>query len=109
MNTYCAVYRLKPERIEEYCALHANCWPEQLHALRESGAENLEIFLEGALCIITYECADFDRFLETLSGSEVNRRWQEAMRGIFESNTNLTGENKITPARKVFSLKGQLS
>ena len=108
MNTYCALYRLHPERVEDYCALHAACWPEQLHALREAGAEDLEIFLEGNLCIITYRCENFAAFLEALSHSEVNRRWQKAMQGIFLSNTSLTGENQISPARKIFSLREQL-
>ena len=108
MNTYCAVYRLNPERIDDYCTLHQNCWPDQLRALREAGAQNLEIFLEGTLCIITYMCEDFDAFLEALSRSEVNRRWQAAMEGIFQSNTSLSGEDRIVPARKVFSLKDQL-
>lgn len=41
MNTYCAVYNLNPDRIDEYIELHRNCWPEQLKALREAGAVNL--------------------------------------------------------------------
>lgn len=108
MNTYCAVYNLNPDRIDEYIELHRNCWQEQLKALRESGAENLEIFINGTQCIITYECEDFYKFLDRLSESETNSRWQKRMDGIFINDVVFTGDQKIRPLDKIFSLKKQL-
>ena len=32
--------KLKPEKIEEYCALHANPWPEVLETIKEKLNEN---------------------------------------------------------------------
>lgn len=108
MNTYCAVYELNPEKVDEYIELHENCWKEQLWALRESGAENLEIFLNGSQCIIMYECEDFYLLLENLSKNETNAKWQKRMDGLFISNVNLTGNQRIEPAKKIFSLKKKL-
>lgn len=108
MNTYCAVYELNPEKVDKYIELHANCWPEQIRVLRESGAENLEIFINGTQCIITYECEDFYLFIENLSKNETNAKWQKRMEGFFISNVNLTGNQRIEPTQKVFSLKKEL-
>lgn len=108
MNNYCAVYELNPEKIEEYIEVHDNCWQEQLWALRESGAENLEIFLNGTQCIITYACESFDLFIEKLSRNETNKKWQKKMDDFFVSNVNYTGKDKIEPVRKIFSLKEKL-
>lgn len=107
MNTYCAVYNLNPDRIDEYIELHRNCWPEQLKALREAGAVNLEIYLYGTQCIITYECENFNEFLDRLSASETNSRWQKRMDGIFVNDIALTGGQRIMPLQKIFSLKKQ--
>lgn len=108
MNTYCAVYELIPDKIDEYIELHKNCWQEQLQALRESGAENLEIFLNGTQCIITYECIDFYRFIDNLSKNETNTKWQKIMDGIFKNDIRLTGNQGIRPLEKIFSLKQRL-
>ncbi|TAH64376.1 MAG: L-rhamnose mutarotase [Anaerolineaceae bacterium] len=108
MNSYCAVYELIPGKIDEYIELHDNCWQEQLWALRESGAENLEIFLYGTQCIITYICENFDVFLDNLSKSETNKKWQEKMNDFFVNNVNYTGEEKTEPVKKIFSLKEKL-
>jgi L-rhamnose mutarotase len=108
MNTYCAVYELNPGKINEYIELHENCWQEQLLALRESGAENLEIFLNGTQCIIFYECEDFDLFLEKLSINKVNMEWQQKMKEFFAGDVNLTGDQRIAPVKKVFGLKQKL-
>lgn len=108
MKSYCAVYELYPDKIDKYIELHDNIWQEQLWALRESGAENLEIFLNGTQCIITYTCENFDKFLDNLSKNETNKRWQERMNDFFVNNVNYKGSDKTKPLNKIFSLKEKL-
>jgi len=45
--------KLKPEKIEEYCALHANPWPEVLETIKQCNMRNYSIYLHGDLVLLT--------------------------------------------------------
>ena len=47
----CFLLKVRPEKMDEYKARHAQVWPEMLKALRESGWRNYSLFLtpDGAL------------------------------------------------------------
>jgi len=108
MNTYCAIYELKPERIEQYVQLHRECPDWQLRALRDAGAHDLEIYLWGSYCIITYACErDFADFIDRLSESADNTRWQQLMNEMFVQKPILEG-TELKPLEKIFSLARQL-
>ena len=55
-----------------------------------------------------YECEDFYLLLKNLSKNETNAKWQKRMDGLFISNVNLTGNQRIEPAKKIFSLKKKM-
>lgn len=74
-----AVTRLRPERREDYLALHRAVWPEVTDRLRRSNVRNYTIFVVGDLLISYYEhvgddwAADMDR----VARDPVTRRWWE--------------------------------
>jgi len=105
MNTYCKIYKLKKDRVKDYIDCHANISDEQVRTLKKAGAENLEIYMWGEYCIITYECIEFGKYLDNLSRSEENARWQCVVGPMFEETPVLEGRDKIKPLEKIFSLK----
>lgn len=104
MNTYCATFSLRPDQVTAYRELHIHCWKEQREALKNAGAKNLEIFMQENGCIIVYTCENFDAFLEKLEASPVNKRWQDQVNCCFSDTVELTGNQKIVPLEKIFSL-----
>ena len=108
MKRYCMAYEVKKEYVQKYIDMHKNCWPEQLKALRDAGAANLQIYMYGNLSIIFYECEDFDAWLEKLVNSEANKKWQEVMNPMFAELPVLEGPARISTLEKVFDLKQQL-
>ena len=105
MNTYCMLYELKPDCVEEYIRLHQNCPDYQITALKDAGAENLEIYIYNNYCIITYELnVTFAAFLDHLGRSEDNSRWQKMVDGMFVKKPAITGQDQIQSLKKIFSL-----
>lgn len=108
MNSYCMIYELKKEYVSDYVEIHKNCWFEQLRALKDSGTENLQIFMYENYSIIYYECEDFDHWLENLAKTESNKKWQEIIGKWFVDSPVLEGKNKIKTLEKIFDLKRQI-
>lgn len=104
MNSYCMVYKLKEDRIGDYIRCHRSIGADQVRALRDAGAEELEIYLWGQYSVITYKCDDFSAFIDNLSRSPVNSRWQEIVGPMFETTPQLSGEEKIVPLQRIFKL-----
>lgn len=108
MNTYCNIYELKPEQVAAYVELHEHCPDWQVQALRDAGADDLEIYLWGHYCIITYVCSvDFAQFVDNLSRSEDNSRWQQLVNGMFAQTPVIEGA-ALKPLDKIFSLREQV-
>jgi len=72
-----SVIRLRPEREEEYRALHAAVWPEVLDRLRRSNVHNYSIFLRDGL-LFGYMEYRGDRLTEDMAAigqDEATQRW----------------------------------
>lgn len=78
------VLQIRPDRVGEYVAAHAAVWPEMLDALRAAGFRNYSIFRHGTQAFGYFEADDPAAALETMAGSQVNARWQDAMAGLLE-------------------------
>jgi len=67
MKRYGMVLGVKPEKLDEYKALHAAVWPEVLRLLGEAHVKNYSIFQKDALLFGYFEysgddlAADFKR------------------------------------------------
>ena len=76
--------RLRPEKINEYVAAHANVWPEVLKMLKDVGIRNYSVYLFGDRVFGYYECDDAAFALAHQAASEVIKRWSAAMQELFD-------------------------
>jgi L-rhamnose mutarotase len=101
----CFCLQVKRDRLEEYKERHRAVWPEMLEALRQAGWGNYSLFLRDDGLLIGYlETADFDRALEEMAKTDVNRRWQEQMAEFFEIKPGRKADDCMRPIPEVFHL-----
>ncbi|WP_396837069.1 L-rhamnose mutarotase [Mycobacterium sp. ITM-2016-00317] len=77
---------LKPDRVEDYLAVHDDVWPEMLDALRTTGWRNYSLFLrpEDGMVVGYLETDDFTRASAQMAETAVNERWQAQMSEYFQ-------------------------
>jgi L-rhamnose mutarotase len=95
------VLRIRPEKVDEYRAAHAEVWPELLDALRGAGIRNYSIHLAGTQAFGHFEADDLEAAAEYLARQEVSARWQDAMAGLLEERVPDGGP---PPLEEVFRL-----
>jgi len=78
--------KIKPGYEEEYRVRHQHVWPELLADLKKAGCHNYSIYPKGLDLFAYMEVEDFQRFLETMSKSETNDRWQRYMSEIMTTD-----------------------
>jgi L-rhamnose mutarotase len=81
---YCLTLDLKedPELIAEYKRHHERVWPEITESIRDSGIEDMEIYLLGARLFMIMEVDDRFSFDAKAAADRVNpkvREWEELM------------------------------
>lgn len=97
--------KVKPDKIEEYKARHKAVWPEMLQALRETGWHNYSIFMHTDGTLFFYvETPDFKAALEGMAQREVNTRWQEYMKDLFENTEGKPADQSFILLEEVFHL-----
>jgi L-rhamnose mutarotase len=76
--------QVRPERMAEYRARHAQVWPEMRAALTATGWRNYSLFLSESGMVVGYlECDDFEAARRAMEATEVNARWQREMVEFF--------------------------
>ena len=107
MPRYCLLGHVDPSRLDDYRAAHRAVWPELLVALRDAGWRNYSLFLrEDGLLIGYAEADDLDLAQERVARTEVNARWQAAMKDLFTADAAPDESWEIVP--EVFNLEDQL-
>jgi L-rhamnose mutarotase len=87
MERVCFLLRVRPDRLDEYKARHAEVWPEMLAALREAGWRNYSLFLRPDGLLVGYlETDDFEAAQAAMERTEVNARWQAEMAPFFATD-----------------------
>jgi len=79
MKRYCLALDLAddPQLIREYKRHHENVWPEILQSLRDSGIEDLEIYLLGTRLFMIIEANDRFSSDQKAQADRKNPRVQE--------------------------------
>ena len=101
MDRVAFVLNVKPEKLDEYVAAHADVWPEMLEAMRDAGVRNYTIFLRGTEAFGYCEADDIDAAWSRLLDTDVNRRWQAAMAEYLEQPVDGDGAG---PLREIFRM-----
>jgi L-rhamnose mutarotase len=79
MKRVAQTIRLRPERREEYLALHREVWPGVEAALRTANIRNYSIFLRGdtLFSYFEYHGVDFAADIASIEGDAETQRWWE--------------------------------
>jgi L-rhamnose mutarotase len=84
MNRYCFLLQVRPDKVDEYRARHAEVWPEMQEALRVTGWHNYSLFLRPDGLLVGYvESDDLEAARDAMAAQPVNARWQEQMAPLF--------------------------
>ncbi len=71
------VIRVRPERIEEYEAIHRDVWPGVLATIERSNIRNYSIYRMGDLLFSYFEYVgeDYDADMAAMAEDPVTREW----------------------------------
>jgi L-rhamnose mutarotase len=84
MERACFLARVRPDRLDEYRARHAEVWPEMTAALRAAGWANYTLFLSDDGLLVGYlETDDYPAARQRMAQTGVNDRWQAEMAPYF--------------------------
>ena len=78
------VWRIKPDRKDDYLRLHAAIWPELDDLLREAGVATYTIYLWKDTVFSHMEVDDYARLVERFNGDPIGERWEAQFADILE-------------------------
>jgi L-rhamnose mutarotase len=109
MQRVCFQLQVRPDRLAEYKARHADVWPEMLRALADSGWHNYSLFLRDDGLLIGYvETPSLADAQAAMEATEVNARWQDEMGDFFVELGDARPDTGFVQLEEVFHLEGQL-
>ena len=110
MKRYCLTLDLKndPKLIAEYCKYHEKIWPEITKSIKDSGIEDLEIYLLGTRMFMIMEVNDTFSFAAKARTDAENARvseWVELMWRFQQSLPEARPGEKWMLMEKIFTLE----
>jgi L-rhamnose mutarotase len=77
MKRYGDVIKVKPEKLEEYKALHANAWPGVLKMITDCNIKNYSIYYRDGFLFsyFEYHGEDFDADMKKMADDPVTQEW----------------------------------
>jgi L-rhamnose mutarotase len=77
MKRYGMVIQVKPDRFEEYKALHAAVWPDVLNMIRQCNIRNYSIYHKDDYLFSYFEYIgdDFDADMAKMAADETTQKW----------------------------------
>ncbi len=106
----CFQLQVRPDRIDEYRARHAEVWPDMLRALAETGWHNYSLFLRPDGLLIGYvETPSITDAQAGMAATEVNARWQAEMAEFFEDLEGQAPDEGFLVLDEIFHLEDQLA
>ncbi len=110
MERVCFQLQVRPERLAEYRARHAQVWPEMVTALARTGWHNYSLFVrEDGLLVGYFETPDLQAALAGMDATEVNARWQAEMAEFFVELGDARPDTGFLRLAEVFHLEDQLA
>ncbi|MGY1846729.1 MULTISPECIES: L-rhamnose mutarotase [unclassified Blastococcus] len=85
MPRICFTLQVRPDRLAEYRERHAAVWPEMLHALRDAGWRDYQLFLrDDGLLVGTVVADDLAAAQAAMDATDVSARWEAEMAPFFD-------------------------
>jgi L-rhamnose mutarotase len=77
MERYGMVIKVKPEKLAEYKALHADPWPEVLEMIRQCNIRNYSIYLKDGYLFSYFEYVgdDFEADMAKMAADPKTQAW----------------------------------
>ena len=77
LTRYGWVIQVKPEKLEEYKALHANPWPGVNSMLKQCNIQNYSIYYRDGYLFsyLEYTGSDFEADMEKMAQDSLTREW----------------------------------
>jgi len=106
MRRYGQVIRVKPDRLEEYKAYHADVWPEILAMIRECNIRNYSIFHKDGYLFAYFEYMgnDFDADMAKMAADSKTQEWWDIMMPIQEPLATRAEEEWWANMEEVFHM-----
>ncbi|MGY1717557.1 L-rhamnose mutarotase [Blastococcus sp. SYSU DS0552] len=109
MPRICFTLQVRPDRLAEYRERHAAVWPEMLHALRDAGWRDYQLFLRNdGLLVGIVETDDLAGAQAAMDVTAVSARWEAEMAPFFDLPGGADGRAK-QQLDLVFDLDAQLA
>jgi L-rhamnose mutarotase len=81
----CFTLQVRPDRLAEYRERHAAVWPDMLHALRNAGWQDYQLFLRAdGLLVGTLVTDDLAAAQAAMDRTTINATWQGDMAPFFD-------------------------
>ncbi|WP_281888763.1 L-rhamnose mutarotase [Paenibacillus sp. YYML68] len=77
MKRYGSVIRLRPDKLEEYRALHAAVWPGVLAIIDQCSIHNYSIYYKDGYLFSYFEYVgeNYERDMETMAADPMTQQW----------------------------------
>jgi len=111
MKRYCLTLDLKddPKLIAEYRRHHERIWPEITKSIKESGIEDMEIYLLGARMFMIIDALDTFSFEAKARADEQNpkvREWEQLTWKFQQELPQTKPGEKWLLMERIFKLEG---
>ena len=109
---YCLTLDLKndPALIADYKRYHEKVWPEITKSIRDSGIEDMEIYLLGTRMFMIMEVNEmfsFDAKSRADAGNAKVQEWEQLMWKFQQALPEAKPSKKWLPMERIFSLREQ--
>ena len=109
---YCLTLDLKndPALIADYKRYHEKVWPEITKSIRDSGIEDMEIYLLGTRMFMIMEVNERFSFDEKARADAANpevQEWEKLMWNFQQALPEAKAGEKWLPMERIFSLRKQ--
>jgi L-rhamnose mutarotase len=107
---FCLTLDLKndPKLIAEYKRYHEQIWPEITQSIKESGIEDMQIYLLGARMFMIMEVAENFSFEAKAKADQLNSKvqeWEKLMWKFQQALPEAKPGDKWLPMEKIFQLE----
>lgn len=85
MQRFCQIATLKPEKAEEYKALHAAAWPDVLKMIKECNLQNYRIYIKDLTVVSVFEYVgeDYGADMAKMDADPVTQEWWKHTKPCF--------------------------
>ena len=96
--------KLKSDKIEEYCVLHAQPWPEVLKTITDCNLRNYSIFRHGDLVFAYFEYVgeDYEADMAKMAADPVTQDWWKCTHPCFEKYAVDPGSEFYHDMKQIF-------